>query len=164
MVYSSRAGSLTRSGKLDKWKRSTKASRRLIRLSVLTAAVLVACTGTAIAQERPSLKDVSAVRISNYGVPSKLFHGKEEVKAVVDELEQLRTKKWRQADLRMRCYATVQLLHGEKPLTVFRVRPEYVVERAQDKAVPTFNMQITEGDLPVIRKLLTDVPPSKDCG
>jgi hypothetical protein len=136
----------------------------LIPLSVLSAAVLVGYVATAMAQERPSLKDVSAVRLSNYGVPSKLFRGKEEVKAVVEELEQLRGKKWRQADLRMRCYATVQLLHGEKPVTVFRVRPEYVVERAQDKTVPTYNLQITEGDLPVIRKLLADVPPSKDCG
>jgi len=104
------------------------------------------------------------VRISNYGVPSKLFEGKEEVKAIVEELEQLRGKRWRQADLRMRCYATVQLLNGKKPVTVFRVRPEYVLERAQDKAVPTYNLQVTDTDLPTIRKLLTDVPPSKDCG
>jgi hypothetical protein len=130
-------------------------------LFVLALAVWAA---SAAAQERPALKDVSAVRLSNYGAPSKLFHGKEEVKAIVDELEQLRGKRWRQADLRMRCYATVQLLHGEKPLTAFRVRPEYVVERAQDKSVPTFSMQITESDLPTIRKLLMEVPPSKDCG
>jgi hypothetical protein len=118
----------------------------------------------ALAQERPSLKEVSAVRLSNYGSPSKLFHGKEEVKAIVEELEQLRGRKWRQADLRMRCYATVQLLHGDKLLTVFRVRPEYVLERAHDRSVPTYSMQISETDLPTIRKLLTEVPPSKDSG
>jgi len=103
------------------------------------------------------------VRLSNYGAPSKLYRGKEEIKAIVEELEQLRGKKWRQADLRMRCYATVQLLNGDKLVTAFRIRPEYVVERAQDKTVPTYNMQITEADLPVIRKLLTEVPPSKQC-
>jgi hypothetical protein len=124
---------------------------------------LAAIAASAIAQERPPLKDISGVRLSNYGAPSKLFHSKEEVKAIVEELEGLRGKKWRQADLRMRCYATVQLLNGDKLVTAFRVRPEYVVERAQDKNVPTYNMQITETDLPLIRKLLTEVPPSKQC-
>jgi hypothetical protein len=131
------------------------------RLCVLA---LAAWAAGAVAQERPPLKDITAVRLSNYGVPSRLFEGKEEVKAIVEELDQLRGKRWRQADLRMRCYATVQLLSGKKPVTVFRVRPEYVLERAQDKAVPTYNLQIMETDLPTIRKLLTEVPPSKDCG
>ena len=129
----------------------------------LLIAALWVHTASALAQERPSLKDVNAARLANYGAPSKLFHGKQDVKAIVEELEQLRGKKWRQADLRMRCYSTVQLLNGEKLVTAFRVRPEYVVERAQDKAVPTYNMQITEVDLPLIRKLLTEVPPSKQC-
>jgi hypothetical protein len=124
---------------------------------------LAGFAASAVAQERPALKEISGVRLSNYGAPSKLFHGKEEVKAIVEELEGLRGKKWRQADLRMRCYATVQLLNGEKLVTAFRLRPEYVVERAQDKSVPTYNMQITEADLPLIRKLLTEVPPSKQC-
>jgi hypothetical protein len=64
----------------------------------------------------------------------------------------------------MRCYATVQLLHGDKLVTAFRLRPEYVVERAQDRAVPTYSMQIGEEELPVIRKFLVDAPPSKQCG
>jgi hypothetical protein len=128
---------------------------------LLAALLLFACS--AFAQDRPPLKEISAVRLSNYGSPSKLFRGKEEVKAILEELEQLRGKRWRQADLKMRCYATVQLLNGEKLVTAFRVRPEYVVERAQDKSVPTYNMQITEADLPLIRKLLTEVPPSKQC-
>ena len=129
----------------------------------MVAAALVCCAASAVAQERPPLKDVSAARLSNYGAPSKLYNSKDEVKAIVAELEQLRGKKWRQADLRMRCYSTVQLLNGEKLVTAFRLRPEYVVERAQDKAVPTYNTQIVEGDLPLIRKLLTEVPPSKQC-
>lgn len=85
------------------------------------------------------------------------------MKAIVGELEQLRGRKWRQADLRMRCYSTVQLLSGEKLVTAFRLRPEYVVERAQDKSVPTYSAQISAADLPLIRKLLTEVPPSKQC-
>jgi len=129
----------------------------------LAALLLLLLSGAAFAQDRPQLKEITAVRLSNYGAPSKLFHGKQEIKPILEELEQLRGKRWRAADLKMRCYATVQLLHGDKLVTAFRVRPEYVVERAQDKSVPTYNMQITEADLPVIRKLLTEVPPSKQC-
>ena len=117
-----------------------------------------------MAQERAPLTDISGVRIANYGAPSKLFEGKEDLKAIIAELEQLRAKRWRQGDLKMRCYATVQLMNGSKTVTYFRIRPEYVVERAQDKALPTYNLQVTESDLPLIRKLLVDVPPSKDCG
>jgi hypothetical protein len=129
-----------------------------IVLSVLGLAV----NTIAVAQERPSLKETTAVRLSNYGAPSKLYEGKQ-AKEIVAELEELRGKRWRQADLKMRCYATVQLLNGTKTITYFRIRPEYVVERAQDKAVPTYNMQITEADLPKVRELLKDVPPSKSC-
>jgi len=86
----------------------------------LLIAALWVHTASALAQERPSLKDVNAARLANYGAPSKLFHGKQDVKAIVEELEQLRGKKWRQADLRMRCYSTVQLLNGEKLVTAFR--------------------------------------------
>ena len=128
--------------------------------------VLAALAGPlshALAQERPPLKEISAVRVSNYGAPSKLYRDKEEVKAIVEELEQLRGRKWRQADLRMRCYSTVQLLNGEKLVTAFRLRPEYVVERAQDKSVATYSLQVTDADLPLIRKLITEVPPSKQC-
>ena len=132
-------------------------------MSRLIVVALLVSTASAIAQERPSLKDVNAARLANYGAPSKLFHGKQDVKAIVEELEQLRGKKWRQADLRMRCYSTVQLLNGEKLVTAFRLRPELVLERAQDKTVPTYNVQITETDLPLIRKLLAEVPPSKQC-
>jgi|KBSMisStandDraft_5_1062788.scaffolds.fasta_scaffold205455_3 hypothetical protein len=129
----------------------------------LIVSALMVHAASAIAQDRPSLKDVNAARLANYGAPSKLFHGKQDVKAIVEELEQLRGKKWRQADLRMRCYSTVQLLNGDKLVTAFRLRPELVLERAQDKTVPTYNVPITETDLPLIRKLLTEVPPSKQC-
>ena len=134
-------------------------------MSRLTAIALLAlglASGTAIAQERPSLKEATAVRLANYGAPSKLFEGAA-AKAIIAELEDLRGKRWRQADLKMRCYATAQLMHGSKTITYFRIRPEYVVERAQDNKVPTFNLQITEADLPKLRKFLAEVPPSKTC-
>jgi hypothetical protein len=130
--------------------------------SLPIVALALLCAGTAAAQERPSLKEATSVRLSNYGAPSRLFEGKE-AKEIVAELEELRGKRWRQAELRMRCYATAQLLNGTKTITYFRIRPEYVVERAQDKAVPTYNMQITEADLPKLRALLKDVPPSTSC-
>lgn len=123
-------------------------------------ALLVA--GTAIAQERPSLKEASSVRLSQYGAPSKLFEG-EEAKEIIAELEELRGKKWRQAELRMRCYATAQVLSGSRTITYFRIRPEYVVERAQDAKVPTYNLQVTDADLPTVKKFLAAVPPSKSC-
>lgn len=119
--------------------------------------------GHALAQERPALKEATAVRLANYGAPSKLFEGKQ-AREIIAELEELRGKRWRQAELKMRCYATAQLMNGTKTITYFRIRPEYVVERAQDLRVPTYNMQITETDLPKLRQLLTEVPPSKDCG
>jgi hypothetical protein len=131
---------------------------------LLLAAALALQTPLGLAQERPALKGITGIRVSNYGAPSKLFEGKEEMNEILTELEELRGKRWRTSDLRMRCYASVQLLNGNKPVTVFRVRPEYVVERAQDKAVATYSMQITESDLPKLRKILTEVPPSKDCG
>jgi hypothetical protein len=130
-------------------------------LAALVAVIL--STGTAFAQERPLLKGASAVRISNYGAPSKLIDSPEQVSAIMGELEGLRGKRWRQADLRMRCYATVQVMNGEKTVTVFRVRPEYVLERAPDKAVPTYNLQVGETDLPQLRKMLSESPASKSC-
>jgi len=45
-------------------------------LIVLALALHAAST---VAQERPSLKDVNAARLANYGAPSKLFHGKADV-------------------------------------------------------------------------------------
>lgn len=137
-------------------------SNKLNKSICLLAAASIVWTAGALAQDRPTLKDATAVRLSNYGAPSKLFEGKE-AKEIIGELEDLRGKRWRQADLKMRCYATAQLLNGTKTITYFRIRPEYVVERPQDQKVPTYNMQITEADLPKLRKLLADVPPSKSC-
>lgn len=135
----------------------------MINAVALFTLALLAHASSALAQERPPLKGVSAVRVSNYGAPSKLIEDRKQVAELLGELEELRGKRWRQADLKMRCYASVQLMNGNKPLTVFRIRPEYVVERAQDKAVPTYNLQVVETDLPKLRKLLTEIPPSKSC-
>jgi hypothetical protein len=131
--------------------------------TALAALALILASAPAAALDRPSLKGASAVRISNYGAPSRLIASAHEVSAIIGELEGLRGKRWRQADLKMRCYATVQVMHGDKTVTVFRVRPEYVLERAHDKAVPTYNLQVGETDLPQLRKLLGESPPSKTC-
>ena len=132
------------------------------RLTALVSFTLALTATAAMAQERPSLKEASAVRLSQYGAPSKLFEGKE-AKEILAELEELRGKRWRQAELRMRCYATAQILNGSKTITYFRIRPEYVVERAQDTKVPTYNLQVTEADLPKLKKFLAEVPASKTC-
>jgi hypothetical protein len=115
------------------------------------------------ANERTPLKGVTAVRIANYGAPSKLFQQREEVGAIVDELAELRKKPWRRADTKMRCYSTVFLLDGNHQVAIFRLRPEAIVERPVEKGDPSYSLRLAADDLPRIRKLLTEIPPGRQC-
>jgi hypothetical protein len=112
---------------------------------------------------RPELKDVSAVRIANYGTPSTVIQDREQVSSIVHELRQLRTRTWRRADTKLSCYATLVLLSGTRTVALFRVRPELVVERPQGKGQSSYSLAIGQGDLPRIGTLLTGIPPAKDC-
>ena len=127
------------------------------------ALVVAAHVAIAAPNERAPLKGVSAVRVANYGVPSKLIQSRDEVGAIVDELGELRKKPWRRGDTKMRCYATIVLLDGNRQVALFRVRPDVVVERPVEKGDSSYTLRIGETDLPVLRKVLAGIPASKNC-
>jgi hypothetical protein len=114
-------------------------------------------------EERPQIKDVSSVRIANYNTPSSVIHDRAQLNALVAELRQLRGKAWQRSDAKLSCYATLVLLRGEKTVTLFRVGAEQVVERAPGKGQSTYSLPLDAADLPRIRRLLTEIPPAKDC-
>ena len=125
--------------------------------------LIVQCASAMAADERPLLKDVSTVRAANYGTPSAVINDREQVRALVDELRQLRGKAWRRADTKLSCYATVVLLSGTRTVTLYRVRPDFVVERAPGKGQSSYSLAIGEADLPRLGALLARIPPAKDC-
>ena len=125
--------------------------------------VVQSAIATAAADQRPQLKDVSAIRVANYGTPSTVIKDREQVNSIVSELRQLRNKTWRQADTKLSCYATLVLLSGTRTVALFRVRPELVVERPQGKGQSSYSLAIGQADMPRINALLAGIPPAKDC-
>jgi hypothetical protein len=137
---------------------------RAFAVAAFVALAPVIPAASAIAQEeRPQLSDVSAIRIANYGMPSKVIADRKEVNAIVGELRQLRGKAWRKGETKIACYATLVLLRGERPVALFRVRPDLVVERPQGKGQWTYSLATESSDLPRIVSLLETIPPPKDC-
>jgi hypothetical protein len=135
------------------------------RLAVTVVAfVLLAQAVGAVAQDRrPALREVSAIRVGNYGSPSVLLEGREKVGPIVGELNALRGKPWRAGDTKLECYATLIVLSGKKTLVTFRIRPEHIVERVGPKGVPVYSLALEPLDLPRVSKLLAEIPPAKDC-
>jgi hypothetical protein len=119
--------------------------------------------GALAQEERPPIKDISAVRIANYNTPSTVVQDRARVNAIAGELRQLRGRDWRRADTKLSCYATLVLLRGEKTVTLMRIGAEHVVERAPGKGQSTYSVAAAQADLPAIHKLLTEIPPPKDC-
>jgi len=113
--------------------------------------------------DRPELTQISTVRIANYGTPSTVITDRAQVKAVVDELRQLRSRAWRQASSKMTCYATLALLSGTKTVTLFRIRPDLVVERPPQKGQSSYSLEIGLDDLQGIGALLARLQPPKGC-
>src|SRR5882672_5099480 len=114
-----------------------------MKIIAIAALALVSIGQSSIgvaAEPRPVLKEVSAIRVANYGSPSAVITDRAQVNAIVGELRQLRGKSWRQADTKMSCYATLVLLNGAKPVALFRVRPELVVERPQEKGQSSYSL------------------------
>lgn len=132
-------------------------------LRTLLAAVVALSAGFASGAERAPLKGVTAVRAANYGVPSKLVKDREEVGAIVQELNELRNKPWRQGAAKMKCYSTVILLAGEKQVALFQVRPDVIVERPVEKGESPYSLKPDDTDLLRLRKLLDEMPTSKQC-
>lgn len=113
--------------------------------------------------ERPELKQVSSVRIANYGIPSTVITDRARVRSIVEELWQLRSRIWRRASPTLSCYATMSLHSEAKTVTLFRIAPERVVERAPGKRQSSYSLDVVQADLPGISALLAQIPPAKDC-
>ncbi|TMH32259.1 MAG: hypothetical protein E6H63_02955 [Betaproteobacteria bacterium] len=72
-------------------------------LSGTVALALTVQLAIAAPDGRASLEGISAVRVANYGAPSKLLQQRDEVAPIVEELSELRKKHWRKGDTKMRC-------------------------------------------------------------
>ncbi|MGE5639265.1 MAG: hypothetical protein ACM30H_04160 [Clostridia bacterium] len=137
--------------------------RRLALLAPLIAALWSGSAAPADVQQ-PPLKDVTSVRLANYGAPSAPIHSREDLRAVLEELRQLRGKTWRRGDTKLECYSSVTLMHGNRILTVFRVTPDTVVERIFSKGQATsFSQAIDPNELLKTSALLAEAPPAKGC-
>ncbi len=136
---------------------------RIRALLVLTIALAVQAAPAAAQEQRASFKGVSAVRIANYGAPSVLLEGREQVNAIVGELNGLAKRAWRRGDTKLSCYSTIVLLKGAKPVGQLRVTTELVVERPVEKGQSSYSLAIGEADLPGLRKMLAEILPAKGC-
>jgi hypothetical protein len=130
---------------------------------MVTVALVVPGAIAVAAEDRPQLTGVSTVRVANYGTPSTVIHDREQVSAIASELRQLRGKVWRRGDTKLSCYATLVLMSGTKTVTLFRISPAAVVERAPGKGQPAYTVVIDPAELPRIGPLLKSIPPPKDC-
>jgi hypothetical protein len=136
-------------------------TRGAVAIAVLSCLVLPG--GAAAADQRPALTGVSSVRIANYGSPSVLLEGRDKVGPIIGELNALRRKPWQGGDTKLACYSTLVVMSGKKTLGTFRIRPEHIVEREGAKGIPIYSLAIDTGEIPRIGKLLTEIPPAKDC-
>lgn len=124
---------------------------------------LVVLGECALAEERPRLSGVSAIRIANYNAPSVVIEARERVRAVVDELNRLRRKDWQRGDAKVSCYSTVVLMSGKKRAGEFRVTADTVVERPVEKGQSVHHLAITRADIPSLSRRLAEILPAKDC-
>jgi hypothetical protein len=130
---------------------------------MLTAVALALAAAAAIAAPSDGpLKgaDITVIRVGNYGAPSTNVSGKGELGPLLAELNEMRSKQWRQADTRLTCYSTLTLMNGPKTVAIFRVGPEALVERPVGKNDLAYTLPVTEADLPVIRKHLAEAAPA----
>ena len=128
------------------------------------ALILLTVSAGAMAQEsRPSLGGVSSARIANYNAPSVLYEGREQVRAIVEDLNQLRRKAWTRGEAKLACYSTIILMRGKQKVGEFRVRSDGVVDRGVEKNQATYSITPGPEDLPRLHKMLADIAPAKDC-
>ena len=134
-------------------------------MKLIVGLLLVSATA-AVAEPRPALTGVTSFRIANYGAPSTVVTSREQVSAVVGELNQVRKKDWQRGEAKLSCYSTLVLLRGEKKVVgEFRIRPDGMVERPVEKGQSSYSLLIGPDDLPRISKLLQEIAPMnhKDC-
>ena len=135
--------------------------RAAVAIAVLAGLFLP--DGAAAADQRPALIGVSSIRIANYGSPSVLLEGRDKVGPIIGELNALRRKPWQGGDTRLACYSTLVVMSGKKTLGTFRIRPEHIVEREGTKGLSIYSLALEPGEIPKLGKLLTEIPPAKDC-
>lgn len=114
-------------------------------------------------EARSALRGVSSIRVANYNQPSTIINAREQLNAIVGELNQLRRRPWKRGDAKIACYATMVLLQGTKRVGEFRIRTDLVVERPVEKGQGSYNLDVAQADLPAIAGLLAAIPPAKDC-
>ena len=126
----------------------------------LAAASMAVSLGAFAAPSDGPLKDITHVRVGNYGAPSTSVTGKEELGPLLAELSDMRSKQWKQVDTRLTCYSTLTLMNGPKTVAIFRVGPDTLVERPVGKNDLAYSIPIAGDDLPVVRKYLAEAAPA----
>ncbi len=136
---------------------------RILRV-VSALGLCLAFHGAVAAPEDPRLplKGATVLRVANYGSPSARVVG-QELKAIMAELNALAKKPWRKGDTRMTCYSTVTAMEGPRTVGIFRIKEGYLVDRGLDKGEGSYSLGIAEDDLPILRKMLTEITPPKNC-
>ena len=135
-------------------------------MNKLLPSLMLLAASAAMAEPRPPLTGVTSFRIANYGAPSTVVNSREQVSAVVGELNLVRKKDWQRGEAKLSCYSTLILLRGEKKVVgEFRIRPDGMVERPVEKGQSSYSLLISPDDLPKIAKLLEGIAPMKhkDC-
>jgi hypothetical protein len=127
---------------------------------MLGITLALASLAAAAAPADGPLKDITAIRIGNYGAPSTQVAGRDQLAPVLAELNELRGRQWKQADTRLTCYSTLTLMNGPKTVAIYRVTSETVVERPAGKNDLAYSLAVTEADLPKIRKHLAESAPA----
>jgi hypothetical protein len=117
---------------------------------------------TALAEPRPAIRGASSARIGNYGAPSVLLEGAK-MRALVDELNQLRRKDWQRGETKVTCYSTLLLMHGKKKVGEFRVTLQNIVERPVAKGQGIYSLAIGESDIAELARIMKEIAPPKDC-
>lgn len=142
---------------ITKWWRERLKKHGLLMLCLCVA------SAAALAEPRQRFSGVSSVRIANYNSPSVLLEGRDQVRAIVEELNQLRRKDWVRGDARIACYSTVVLMSGKKRAGELRVTADRVVERPVEKGQTTWHLGISPADIPELTRRLAGILPAKDC-
>lgn len=125
-------------------------------------AAFVIATGV-LAEGRPRLSGASAVRIANYNSPSVLLEKREDVRSIVDDLNQLRRRDWSRSEAKVSCYSTIVLTSGKRRVGEFRLGADAIVERPVEKGASVYSLPIEASDLPALRRHLAEILPAKDC-
>lgn len=129
-------------------------------MRMLAIALALASLAAVAAPADGPLKDVTAIRIGNYGAPSTQVQARDELGLALKELNELRGRQWRQTDTRLTCYSTLTLMNGPRTVGIYRVTDDVVVERPVGKNDLAYSIAVTEADLPSIRKHLADAAPA----